>query len=58
MNEPHEEDVHTYADGTIEEGNRAVPRWLLAVMAGLLVFAVYYVVTYISGVQPSAAGFK
>lgn len=53
-----EDDVHTYAEGSIEEGNKAVPRWLLVVMAGLLVVAVYYVVTYVSGVQPSAAGFK
>ena len=58
MNEIHDDEVHTYADGTIEEGNSAVPRWLLAVAAGLIVFAVYYIVTYISGVQPSAADFK
>lgn len=54
----HEDDVHTYDGGAIEEGNKAVPRWLLFVSAGLFVFFVYYIVTYFSGVQPSAAGFK
>jgi hypothetical protein len=52
------DDVHVYTTAGIEEGNAKVPRWLVLVILGLGIFAVAYVALYLTGVQPSAAGFK
>ncbi len=51
-------DVHVYEGSGIEEGNAPVPKWYLGVLLILGIFAVCYLVSYLDGVQPSAAEFK
>jgi hypothetical protein len=50
----HDPHVHVFPDG-IEEGNARVPLWLIALMLGLGIFLVVYLVSYMTGVQPEAA---
>jgi hypothetical protein len=51
-------EVHHFESAGITEGNAKVPRWFIGVMLALFTFFVVYVVTYLTGVQPSSAQLK
>ncbi|MFM8978878.1 MAG: cbb3-type cytochrome c oxidase N-terminal domain-containing protein [Planctomycetia bacterium] len=54
----HDHDVHVHEGPGIEEGNAPVPGWYKAVLLGLGVFCVVYIVSNLSGWNPWAAQWK
>ena len=49
------EPVHEYAQGEIRARRGIVNRWLVAVYAGLTIWAIYYLIRYWGGLGPGLA---
>ena len=43
---PNKGGVYEYQNSGIREGNEKIPKWLIAVSIGLIIWGVYYAITY------------
>lgn len=44
--DPDKKDVYEYQDSGIIEGHAEIPKWLIAVFIALIIWGVYYTITY------------